>query len=177
MQSIDWSGIKTAAVALNSVRDAAMRAAIALPEPEKTRFIERVNKRAYRERWLDGVPKKEIPVVHTVIPKSVQRDKLLAASVQTGAEILDGTTLSRLEKRQFLAKIVRTPLAEIDASSPLCAEDVKTSVQTKSGDVQTTRKIKAHDKLRALEIDAKMQGELKENGVPAITLNLGFFGS
>ncbi len=52
-QIIDWPGIRAAAVALNSVRDAAMRAASQLPPIEQQRFVERVNKRAYRERWLD----------------------------------------------------------------------------------------------------------------------------
>lgn len=167
-QQIDWSGIRAAAVAIGSVRDAAMRAAIALPPDQKARFVERVNKRAYRERWL-----KYPSLVQATVSKRVQTDQTLAKSVQTGAAIIDGTTLSRLEKRQFLAKVVRTPLADIDSTSPLCSEDV----QTLSKEGSISHRIKAHDKLRALEIDAKMQGELESNsGAPTVVLNLGFFG-
>jgi len=47
---IDWPGIRAAAVALNSVRLAAIKASHNLPTDEQRRFVERVNKRAYRER-------------------------------------------------------------------------------------------------------------------------------
>jgi len=50
---IDWPGIRAAAIALNSVRLAAIKASQNLPPDEQRRFVERVNKRAYRERWLD----------------------------------------------------------------------------------------------------------------------------
>ena len=47
---IHWPGIRAAAIALNSVRLAATKASQNLPTDEQRRFVERVNKRAYRER-------------------------------------------------------------------------------------------------------------------------------
>ena len=62
--------------------------------------------------------------------------------------------LSLLEKRAYLAMVVRTPIGEIDEKSPLC----QAVEWGKNG-----RKIKMPDKLRALELDAKLAGELHES--------------
>lgn len=61
--------------------------------------------------------------------------------------------LSLDEKRDFLARAVRTPVGLIDEHDELAQE------------IQFTRdgkKIKAVDKLRALETDAKLAGELRD---------------
>ena len=52
VNDVDWPGLRAAAVALQSVRLAAIKASAHLPPDEQRRFVERVNKRAYRERWL-----------------------------------------------------------------------------------------------------------------------------
>jgi DNA-binding PucR family transcriptional regulator len=77
---IDWSGIRAAAIALNSVRAAADRAGANLPEDERRRFVERVNKRAYRERWLE-----DARALSTTAPTNA---KPLSKAVQTGANSL-----------------------------------------------------------------------------------------
>lgn len=63
-----------------------------------------------------------------------------------------GTVLTIAEKRQFLAEIVRTPIGEIDANSAL-AQKYKA---TKDG-----LEVTMCDKLKALELDAKLSGELE----------------
>ena len=57
------------------------------------------------------------------------------------------------EKRKFLRDVVTTPIGEIDERNKL-AQALKV---TKDG-----REIKLPDKLRALELDAKLAGELKD---------------
>ena len=61
--------------------------------------------------------------------------------------------LSLEEKREFLAAAVRTPIGEIDETSPL-AQEIR--------DTPQGRVIKSVDKLRALESDAKLAGELRD---------------
>lgn len=55
------------------------------------------------------------------------------------------------EKRNFLARVIRTPIGELDETSDL----VHSLEYTEHG-----KKIKAHDKLKAIELDAKIAGEL-----------------
>lgn len=67
------------------------------------------------------------------------------------------TILSIIEKRQFLARIVRTAISEVTAKSDLCQEHTETTTETGG-----TVKYKMPCKLRALELDAKLAGELTE---------------
>jgi len=98
-QAIDWSGLKTAAIALGSVRDAAIRAAGTLISPEdRNRFVERVNKRAYRERWLDESKGK------TPSPNVVQ----------TGADVLSTELKERSDKiKSNLAEVAENASEEL----------------------------------------------------------------
>ena len=84
-QPIDWPGIRASAVALQSVREAAMRAASNLPSDEARRFVERVNKRAYRERWLDHAKALAKPRDNGSLP--------LSKPVQSGADSLQDALL------------------------------------------------------------------------------------
>jgi hypothetical protein len=65
--------------------------------------------------------------------------------------------LSLGEKRSFLADVVRTPIGKIDVNHPLAQ-----SVRYHDGEIV---EIKMADKLKAAELDAKLSGELSENGV------------
>jgi hypothetical protein len=86
--NIDWSGLKCAAIALNSVQEAARQAAVNLPDIERRRFVERVNKRAYRERWLDKA--------RAISKPNVAAAKPLSNFVQSGSDTLANTLASRL---------------------------------------------------------------------------------
>ena len=63
------------------------------------------------------------------------------------------TLLTITERREFLASVVRSKVGEIDEKSPL-AQSVE---YTSKG-----KKIRLPDKIKALELDAKMAGELIE---------------
>jgi hypothetical protein len=63
--------------------------------------------------------------------------------------------LSLDEKREFLARLVRTPIGDIDEESEL-AEEVRTSTDG-------TTSVKIPSKLKALELDARIMGEFKDS--------------
>ena len=63
------------------------------------------------------------------------------------------TLLSILEKRAFLAKVIRTPVGEVDENSPLALE-----VTCEEGKYGMTKKVKMVSKQAAIEIDNKMAG-------------------
>lgn len=77
----------------------------------------------------------------------------------------DKTTLSIMEKRQFYALIVRTPIGEIDDNHPLC-QAVKRTETKDGGSVE----FKMPDKLRATELDNELSGHVKQVGT---TVNVG----
>jgi len=62
--------------------------------------------------------------------------------------------LSISEKRSFLARALRTPLNQIDENSDLAQE-----VTISEGVNGTSRKVKAVDKLRAIELDSRIAGD------------------
>jgi hypothetical protein len=67
--------------------------------------------------------------------------------------------LSIHEKRRFLKKVVMTPVAEVDETDPLCGR-VTRSTRTTCGAILEKVTVQIPDKLRALELDAKLAGEL-----------------
>ncbi len=82
--------------------------------------------------------------------KNVQIQQRMAELQQKAAE---GAVMSLQEKLEYLAAVKRTPIGEVNETSPLCQ-----SVEwTESG-----KKLKMPDKLKAIELSAKLQGEFKE---------------
>jgi hypothetical protein len=63
--------------------------------------------------------------------------------------------LSFDEKREFLAKLVRTPIVEVDEESEL-AEEMRVSPDG-------TTSVKIPSKLKAIELDARIMGEFKDS--------------
>lgn len=173
--AIDWPGIRANAVFMG-IRAAARAAAVNLPDDEQTRFVNRALQRAHREGWTDAKQVAQSSVV-------VGNEKPMSSTVITGAEagqnMLDAEKnpklLSLLEKREFLASAVRTPIGEIDEKSPLAHKIRRRRVTDKNGNVEETAEIESVAKLRALELDAKLAGELDSDkgadpGLVAITL-------
>jgi len=71
--------------------------------------------------------------------------------------------MSLEERRLFLAAIVRTPIGRVDETSPLC----QFFRRTKGG-----LHITMPDKLRAIELDARLAGELKGNtAIASVAVN------
>jgi len=79
------------------------------------------------------------------------------ADIQRAA--VGDSVMSLLEKRQFLALIVRTPIGQIDENSPLCQWFRRTTGR------RPTFSIRMPDKLQAIMLDARLAGELKGNTV------------
>lgn len=69
--------------------------------------------------------------------------------------------LSYAEKRAFLARAVRTSVGEIHEGSDLAQE-----VTITEGKEGTSRKVKAVDKLRAIELDSKLAGDFYADRTP-----------
>lgn len=89
----DWAGLRAASVAIGNVRAVAMRASAHLPEDEQRRFVERVNKRALREGWLE---KAELAVqTHR---EAVQT---LSKPVQNGADTVANTLAERKDRTRL----------------------------------------------------------------------------
>lgn len=105
---------------------------------------------------------KNVPVQEEILRIRREAEKLAGGSV-----------LTVLEKREYLALVLRTPLSKVDPSSVLCQE--MTIVEAEEMDtpalpgmeqemrVFTTKKIKMVDKLRAIEIDSKLAGDFAED--------------
>lgn len=81
--------------------------------------------------------------------------------------------LSLQEKRSFLRSVVNTPAGKIDENDPLC-QSYKRRVRTdKDGGITEEYEYDLPNKLKALELDAKLAGELdRDNGD---RVNLAFF--
>jgi hypothetical protein len=81
---------------------------------------------------------------------------LIAQFLEDSKYVFDAMT-----RRRYLAAIALTPIGEIDMMSPLCQYYQTT---------ETSTTIKMPDKIRALELDAKLAGELKD---PGAQINVG----
>lgn len=66
-------------------------------------------------------------------------------------------TLTMQERREFIARLIRTPIAQIDEHDPLCQ-----SVKYVENERGSSREYRVADKVSALMDDAKLAGELVE---------------
>ena len=85
-------------------------------------------------------------------------EKLIIADASKRAE--ENAVMSTMERRKFLADVVRTPLGKLDENSPLVQE--KTSIVTKDGGEIV--KLRGCDKLTAVELDSKLAGDISNGG-------------
>lgn len=73
--------------------------------------------------------------------------------------------LSMEEKRQFLADLTRADPRTVLESKPHLAQAVTITRRTRgNGDVEEVIRVKLGDKLRAIELDARLAGELEGRG-------------
>ena len=87
--------------------------------------------------------------------KLLRQERVKAYVDKLKEKSFEGMALTYKEKRAFLARCVRTSVSAINADSDL-AQEVVEEVDA-HGNVR--RKVKAVDKLRAVEIDNKMSGD------------------
>lgn len=89
----------------------------------------------------------------------VRNGKVAARVSELQGKVEKTNVLSLQEKREFLALVARTPIENVDENSPL-AQSVEYDI---SGNTRRRLKIKMPDKLRAIELDAKLAGEMRED--------------
>lgn len=77
--------------------------------------------------------------------------KQRVAEIQSKSE--GKAVLTIAEKREFLRRVVVTPIGQVDEESDLCQSAEYSD---------TGRKFKMPDKLKAIELDAKLAGEFTE---------------
>lgn len=112
---------------------------------------------AYRREYPDAAPKSVEACSSRLADKVKLRIAWLKAEVERKAEeVAEGTVLSMLEKRLFLARVVRTPIGEVSEMSDLCQEMTQTF-----GDNPSTR-IKMPGKLDAIRLDNDLAGDGSE---------------
>ena len=67
--------------------------------------------------------------------------------------------MTKQEKLDFLASVIRTPIGNLEPGSPLCAESV---TELEAGtDKILRRRVKSFDKLRAIELHSKLMGHFE----------------
>lgn len=79
--------------------------------------------------------------------------------------------LSLAEKRRFLRSVVKTPIGDVDETSELAQSVKRSTRRTRDGETIEDTEIKLPDKLRAVELDAKLAGEL-DFGANGINITL-----
>jgi hypothetical protein len=89
---------------------------------------------------------------------------------QLKARVFVANAMTSAERRDFLARVKRTPLSEVTADSDL-AQEVEYGMDFDDDDKphQYVKKIKVPNKLAAVELDAKLAGELQ----PDTHVNVG----
>lgn len=117
-----------------------------------------------REQIKELVTKEVTEAVVEALTNSEEVQHIINGTVTKLAR-LSATLLTTAERRSFLAMVVRTPIADIDDTSPLAQSveyELKGAGRDKEG--RMVMKVKTPDKIRASELDAKMAGELIESG-------------
>lgn len=74
------------------------------------------------------------------------------------ASAADESVLTILEKRKFLARVVRTPITKLDLESDEDADLIKSYSQT-TGEMSSSLRLEKLDPLKAIEIDNKLCGD------------------
>lgn len=82
--------------------------------------------------------------------------------IQTENPDVSVAKMTKQEKLDFLAHVIRTPIGKLEPDSPLCAEYLDETVASNDGKVITSRrKVKCFDKLRAIELHSKLLGHFE----------------
>lgn len=76
------------------------------------------------------------------------------------------------KKRGYLLKAVETPIGQIDENSPLCQSYKVTTRTDREGNKIEEKTFESVNKLRALELDAKLAGEMDNGGGAGVSINV-----
>ena len=129
---------------------------VATPNVRRERFCELiVAGKAPADAWLEAGYNTSRDVARRNAHTALTKDDVQQRIAKLREEISKKTTLDLQEKLEFLTKIIRTPIDEVDAKNPICSEFVEESLP--GGGRRT--KVKMCDKLRALELHSKLVGD------------------
>ena len=117
------------------------------------------------------------------LSKNVALQKEIQRLRHEAERMAGGAVLTLAEKRRFLAEIVRMPVGKLTPMSPL-VQEVKRAKPLSSADqpalfsdeevAQTEwETVRMPDKLKALELDAKLAGELAEDKARTVAAEAG----
>lgn len=96
-------------------------------------------------------------------------------SVQASAA--DASVLTLMEKRRFLARIVRTPITNLHPDEEKDADLIK-SFATTTGELSSSMRLEKLDPLKAIEIDNKLSGNDPEaNALKELAAAIGALGA
>lgn len=81
--------------------------------------------------------------------------------------------LTKERSLHLLTMIAETPIGEIDENSPLCqAIEYRTTPGTRDREAFETIKVKMPDKIRAIELHAKLMGWLEAEGKQTVNVSV-----
>ena len=123
--------------------------------------------RAKREGWTQQVKDaKALALAANGSPGAVSPLQAIGACL-----VDDSRILTLREKREYLADAVRTPVGKIDENSPL-AHRIRRRTDKDGAQIE---EIESVSKLRALELDAKLAGEIdgKNGDDRHVMINIG----
>jgi hypothetical protein len=186
LDAAGWSEVERTAVSLQSLRAAADAHRPSGFDAES--WYATVRQRARRSNWPVGQVEQVTLARETRKAEAIQRAQAAGSIAQAvsrpvtvtpdSVTVLDAQVqagenpaiLSLKEKREYLAAAVRTPISEIKETSPLAH---KIRRRTDKDGVET-EEIESVPKLRALELDAKLAGELDGRGDDRrVMINIG----
>jgi hypothetical protein len=122
-----------------------------------------------REAYLAAYPNASRKSAPVLASRMDQRPEVRAEIERLQKKTETSTVLTRQEKREFLARVVRAKIGEIDETSDLC--DSKTLYYDKEGNhIRTV--LKMPSKAQCVEIDNKMAGHNEPEKVD-VTVNGG----
>jgi hypothetical protein len=110
--------------------------------------------RAYKDTVSRNPADATMDVLKVAASKLANRPDMKELIERLRKATWDAKSLSLSEKRAFLADVVRTPVGEVDETSPLAQE-----VTTEHGEFGTKKKVKMPDKTKAIELDSKIAGD------------------
>lgn len=117
---------------------------------------------AYREAGYEGAEP------HKLAPKLAAKPEVQAYLAQLREDARTAAVLEIAEKRQFLARVIRTPIGEVDENSDLAQE--RTVRHGEDG--STVEKVKMMNKAEAIRLDNQLAGHVQSGPSVSIQNNV-----
>lgn len=110
-----------------------------------------------QDAWMAAYPKSKPASARAKASEALTKDNIKAEIARLRKEASEKSgyvTLTLAEKRDFLARVIRTPIAEVSTDSDLCQEWSETE-----GDKSSSKRLKMPSKLDAIKIDNDLSGD------------------